>query len=74
MPFVEGDGIFIGPEAVLINVFMNLPVFFNGFNILPTEIFGANDKVVMVGYSLAINRATGNTFKAIPHTCMDDKK
>lgn len=62
MPFVEGDGIFIGPEAVVINVFMNLPVFFDGFNILPTEIFGADDKVVMVGYYQGINRASGNAF------------
>ena len=49
MPYVEGDGIFIGPEVVVIKVFMDLPVFFDGFNILPTEIFGADDKVVMVG-------------------------
>lgn len=62
MPFVEGDGIFIGPEAFVINVFMNLPVFFDGFNILPTEIFGADDKVVMVGYYQGIKRARGNAF------------
>ena len=49
MPYVEGDGIFIGPEVVVIKVFMDSPVFFDGFNILPTEIFGADDKVVMVG-------------------------
>ena len=62
MLFVEGDGIFIGSEVFVINVFMNLPVFFDGFNILPTEIFGADDKVVMVGYYQGINRATGNAF------------
>jgi uncharacterized protein len=64
MPFVKGDGIFIGPEAVVTNVFMQLPVCFDGFNIAPLEIFGAADKVVMVGYYQGTNKATGNSFKA----------
>jgi ketosteroid isomerase-like protein len=64
MPFVKGDGIFIGPEAIVTNVFMNLPVSFDGFNISVKEIFGADDKVVMVGYYQGTNKATGNTFKA----------
>jgi ketosteroid isomerase-like protein len=64
MPFVKGDGIFIGPDAVVTNVFMNLPVYFDGFNIAPNEIFGADDKVVMVGYYQGRNKATGNPFKA----------
>jgi len=64
MPFVKGDGIFIGPEAVVTNVFMNLPVSFDGFNIAVNEIFGADDKVVMVGYYQGTNKATGNPFKA----------
>jgi ketosteroid isomerase-like protein len=64
MPFVKGDGIFIGTEAVVTNVFMNLPVYFDGFNIAVNEIFGAEDKVVMVGYYQGKNKATGNSFKA----------
>ena len=64
MPFVKGDGIFIGPEAVVTNVFMNLPVVIDGFNIAVNEIFGAVDKVVMVGYYQGTNKATGNAFKA----------
>jgi ketosteroid isomerase-like protein len=64
MPFVKGDGIFIGPEAIVSNVFMNLPVSFDGFNISVKEIFGADDKVVMVGYYQGTNKATGNPFKA----------
>jgi uncharacterized protein len=64
MPFISGDGIFTGPEAVVTNVFMNLPVFFDGFNIAVTEIFGADDKVVMAGYYQGTNKATGNKFKA----------
>ncbi|WP_367754706.1 nuclear transport factor 2 family protein [Flavobacterium sp. WC2430] len=64
MPFVKGEGVFTGPEAVVTNVFMHLPVFFDGFNISVSEIFGADDKVVMVGYYQGTNIATGNSFKA----------
>ncbi len=64
MPFVKNDGIFIGHEAVVTNVFMNLPVYFDGFNIAVDEIFGTDNKVVMVGYYEGTNKATGNSFKA----------
>jgi ketosteroid isomerase-like protein len=64
MPFVEGDGTFIGPDAVVSNVFMNLPVYFDGFNIAVNEIFGAEDKVVMQGFYQGTNKATGKSFKA----------
>ena len=64
MPFVKDEGVFIGPDAVVTNVFMNLPIFFDGFNIAVNEIFGADDRVVMKGYYQGTNKATGNYFKA----------
>ena len=64
MPFVIGDGVFIGSESIVKNVFMNLPVFFDGFNISVSELFGTENKVVMVGYYQGTNKATGNYFKA----------
>ena len=64
MSFVTGDGIFTGPEAIVTNVFMHLPVTFDGFNIAVNEIFGAEDKVVMTGYYQGTNKSTGNPFKA----------
>jgi ketosteroid isomerase-like protein len=64
MPFVKGDGMYIGPEAVVTNVFMNLPVYFDGFNVAVNDIFGQGNKVVMGGYYQGINKATGNAFKA----------
>ena len=64
MPFVTGDGVFTGPEAIVANVFMQLPVHFDGFNIVVNEIFGADDKVVMTGFYVGTNKATGNAFKA----------
>ena len=64
MPFVNGDGIFKGHEAIMTNVLMKLPVYFDGFNIEVTEIFGAGDKVVMMGYYRGTNKASGNPFEA----------
>ncbi|HSF44966.1 MAG TPA: nuclear transport factor 2 family protein [Chitinophagaceae bacterium] len=64
MPFVTGDGMFIGPEAVLTNVFMQLGVHIDGFNIAVTDIIGAGDKVVMHGYYQGTNKASGHPFKA----------
>ena len=64
MPFVKDDGVYIGPEAIVSKVFMNLPVYFDGFNIAVSEIFGADDKLVMVGHYQGTNKATGHAFKA----------
>lgn len=64
MPFVKDDGVYIGPEAVVTKVFMNLPVYFDGFNVAVSEILGSDDKVVMVGHYQGTNKATGNAFKA----------
>ena len=64
MPFVDDDGIYSGPQEVVENVFMHIPAFIEGFGIEPIEIFGADDKVVMMGYYVGKNIATGNTFKA----------
>lgn len=43
---------------------MNLQVYSDGFNVAVNQIFRADDKVIMVGYSMGKNKATGNTFKA----------
>ena len=64
MPFVKDDGICIGAEAIVAKVFMNLPVFFDGFNIGVSQIFGADEKVAMSGYYQGRNKATGNPLKA----------
>ena len=64
MPFVEDDGQYVGPDAIVQNVFMKIPEHFDGFNIAVDEVFGADDKVVMVGYYQGTNKATGTPFKA----------
>lgn len=64
MPFINGDGIFNSPEAVVTNVFMQLPVVYDDFKVEVSEIFGADDKVATVGYYTGSNKAIGNPFKA----------
>jgi len=64
VPFVEGDGVYIGPDAVVENVFMKIGDHIDGFSIDIVDIFGERDKVAMVGYYQGTNMATGNPFRA----------
>jgi ketosteroid isomerase-like protein len=63
-PYVTGDGLFIGPNAVVQNVFAKIPENFDGFHIDVQELFGSGDKVVMVGHYKGVWKATGKEFKA----------
>ena len=63
-PYIKGDGISIGPDAILQDVFAQIPLHFEGFNIEVKELFSSGNKVVMVGYYKGIWKATGKTFKA----------
>jgi ketosteroid isomerase-like protein len=63
-PFVSGDGISIGPNSVVNDIFAQLPENYENFNIEIQELFGSEDKVVMVGYYKGIWKATGKEFKA----------
>jgi ketosteroid isomerase-like protein len=63
-PFIEGDGISIGPDAVAKEVFSQLPIHYDGFNIEIDELFGCGEKVVMVGYYKGVWKGTGKEFKA----------
>jgi ketosteroid isomerase-like protein len=63
-PFIKGEGISIGPEAVVQEVLSQVPVHYEGFNIEVKEMFGCNDKVVMVGFYQGVWKATGKQFRA----------
>ena len=63
-PYISGDGLFIGPNAIVQNVFAKIPENFDGFNVDIQELFGSGDKVVMVGYYKGVYKATGKEFKA----------
>lgn len=63
-PYVNGNGISIGPEAVVKDVFTHIPAYFDGFNIDIQDLFESDDKVVMVGYYTGVWKPTGKEFKA----------
>ncbi len=62
--FIEGDGIFKGPEAVVQGVFSRLPKHYDAFSIDIQELFGCGEKVVMVGHYRGTYKETGKPFKA----------
>ena len=64
MPFVQDDGRYFGGEAIVKNVFMHLPEYFDGFQIVVSDVFGEGEKVAMEGFYQGTNKATGNPFKA----------
>ncbi len=63
-PYIEGDGIVVGPQAVVEKIFLPIPVHYEGFNIEITDLFGSGDKVVMQGHYKGVWKATGKSFKA----------
>jgi len=63
-PFVEGDGIFVGAQAIVEGVFAHIPEHYEGFNIEITDFVDGGDKIVMVGYYKGKYKSTGKTFKA----------
>ena len=63
-PYISGDGLFIGPNAVVQNVFAKIPENIEGFQVDVQELFGSGDKVVMVGQYKGVWKATGKEFKA----------
>ncbi len=63
-PYISGDGLFIGPNAIVQNVFAQIPEHYEGFHIDIQELFGTGDKVVMVGHYKGVWKATGKEFKA----------
>jgi len=63
-PFIENEGTYIGHQAVVENIFAQIPAHYDGFNIDIVDIFESGDKVVMEGYYLGAWKATGKKFRA----------
>ena len=63
-PFITGDGLFIGPDAVVQNVFAKMPEYIDSYHVDIQELFGSGDKVVMVGHYIGVWKETGKKFKA----------
>lgn len=57
-------GVFIGPDAVLENVFMKLGGEWHGFSAVVEEFVSEGDTVVALGEYSGTYKATGKSFKA----------
>jgi ketosteroid isomerase-like protein len=56
-PHIAGDGLFIGPDAIVQGVLALIHIDIQ-------ELFGTGDKVVMVGHYQGVWKATGKKFNA----------
>ena len=63
-PFVENDGIYVGPKAIVEGVFAKIPQYYDDFKIEISDLVDAGDKIVMVGHYTGTWKATGRKFKA----------
>ena len=63
-PFIEGDGVFSGPDAVADGVFDKIPEHYDDFHIQIEELMECDDRVIMAGYYTGTWKATGKKFKA----------
>jgi ketosteroid isomerase-like protein len=57
-------GVFIGPDAVLNNVFMKLGGEWDGYAAVPSEFIADGATVVVLGEYSGTYKATGKSFKA----------
>ena len=58
------NGTFVGPDAVLQNVFMKLGTEWDGFAAVPNELVASGATVVALGEYSGTYKATGKSFKA----------
>lgn len=63
-PFVEGNGTYTGPQAVVEGVFAQIPQHYENFKIEIAALFGDGDKVAMMGHYTGTWKATGKNFRA----------
>ena len=63
-PYIQCNGISVGPQAIVNDVFSKIPENYDDFRIEIDELFGSDDRVVMTGHYTGIWKATGKPFKA----------
>jgi ketosteroid isomerase-like protein len=67
--WIEADGFpypgtFVGPDAILQNVFMRLGTEWEGYTVTPKEFIAEGDRVVSFGTYAGTYKATGKSFSA----------
>ena len=63
-PFVKGDGKYVGKQAIVENIFANIPQYYDNFSIEISDFVDGGDRIVMVGHYTGTWKATGKKFKA----------
>jgi uncharacterized protein len=57
------SGTFVGPDAVLNGVFMQLGNIWDGFSVTPDEVVASGERVVGLGHYAGTNKKTGKAFR-----------
>lgn len=60
-PYMPSGEAFVGPDAVLKNVFMRLGAEWDGFAVHPKSFYGAGDSVIAEGRYSGTYKATGKS-------------
>ena len=63
-PYMQSGEAWIGPEAVLNNLFMKLGAEWDGFTVHPKSFHGAGDSVIVEGRYTGTYKATGKGMDA----------
>ena len=63
-PFYADNALYVGHDAVVQNVFSQIPEYYDEFHIEITDLIESGDRVVMVGYYVGVWKETGKRFKA----------
>jgi hypothetical protein len=64
LPFVKGDGKYVGKQSVVENILAPIPELYDNFNIEISDFVDGGDRIVMVGHYAGIWKATGKKFRA----------
>jgi ketosteroid isomerase-like protein len=63
-PFIKGEGVSIGPDAIVKDVFSKIPEYYDNFKIEIEDLIEEGDRIVMSGYYTGTWKATSKKFKA----------
>jgi hypothetical protein len=64
LPFVKGDGKYLGKQAVVQDILALIPELYDNFNIEVSDFVDGGDRIVMVGHYCGTWKATGKKFRA----------
>jgi ketosteroid isomerase-like protein len=63
-PYMPSGEAWVGPDAILNNLFMKLGAEWDGFSVPPKSFYGAGDSVIVEGRYSGRYKATGRTIDA----------